>query len=307
MEQHHQSVLLNETIEALNVQPGGSYIDCTVGGGGHAAAILKASSPGGQLLGFDADPVAIQTAQSILKKYGKSVLLVNQNFSHLGEISTECNFRPVHGILFDLGMSSLQLTESGRGFSFQHDAPLDMRFSPDQELTAAQIVNDFSESELATLIWNYGEERRSRRIAKRIIEARPLQTTLELAHVVTNAINGERGRIHPATKTFQALRMAVNQEVENLRSALKQAVHLLGFGGRLVVISFHSLEDRPVKEFMAREARACICPPETPECTCQHRPTLRLVSKGVIRPSAQEIKENPRSRSAKMRVAERVN
>jgi len=307
MNQVHEPVLLKETIEALQVQPGGRYIDCTVGGGGHSAAILEASSPGGQLLGLDADPQAILNAKPILKQYGKSVLLVNENFSQLEAVSSECGFRPVHGILFDLGMSSNQLTEHGRGFSFQHEAPLDMRFSPDQELTASQIVNDFSESELAMLIWNLGEERRSRKIARLIVKNRPLQTTLELAQVVSKAVNGERGKLHPATKTFQALRMAVNREIENLRSALGQAVNLLGFGGRLVVISFHSLEDRPVKEFLTREARGCICPPETPVCICDHTPTLRLISKGIIRPSAQEIATNPRSRSAKMRVAERIS
>ncbi|MFC2027614.1 16S rRNA (cytosine(1402)-N(4))-methyltransferase RsmH [Chloroflexota bacterium] len=307
MNQVHEPVLLKETIEALQIQPGGRYIDCTVGGGGHAAAILEASSPGGQLLGLDADPQAILNSKPILKQYGKSVLLVNENFSELEAVSSECDFRPVHGILFDLGMSSNQLTEHGRGFSFQHEAPLDMRFSPDQELTASQIVNDFSENELAMLIWNLGEERRSRKIAKLIVKNRPFQTTLELAQVVSKAVNGERGKLHPATKTFQALRMAVNREIENLRSALGQAVNLLGFGGRLVVISFHSLEDRPVKEFLTRESRGCICPPETPVCICDHTPTLRLISKGIIRPSAQEIATNPRSRSAKMRVAERIS
>lgn len=307
MIQTHQPVLLNETINALQVQPGGRYIDCTIGGGGHAAAILEASSPGGQLLGLDADPQAIKNAKPILKQYGKSVLLVNENFNNLESVATECNYRPVHGILFDLGMSSIQLAEHGRGFSFQHEAPLDMRFSPDQELTASQIINDYPENELAMLIWNLGEERKSRKIAKHIVKNRPLQTTLELAHVVSKAVNGERGKLHPATKTFQALRMAVNREIENLRLALGQAVNLLGFGGRLVVISFHSLEDRPVKEFLTREARGCICPPETPVCICGHTPTLRLVSKGIIRPSAQELEANPRSRSAKMRVAERIS
>jgi 16S rRNA (cytosine1402-N4)-methyltransferase len=306
IERHHTPVMLKETLEALVVQPGGRYVDCTVGEGGHSAAILAQSSPGGQLLGFDADPQAIRTAQIALREYGKSVLLVNENFNRLEEIATKHNFSPVHGILFDLGMSSLQLAQEGRGFSFQEDAPLDMRFSPDQDLTAAQIVNDLSEGELAMLIWNYGEEPRSRKIAKRIVENRPVKTTLELAEIVTKAVNGERGRIHPATRTFQALRIAVNREIENLRSALEQAVNILGIGGRLVVISFHSLEDRPVKEFLGREAKGCICPPETPLCICGHTPRIRLVSKGVIKPLADEIEANPRSRSAKMRVAERI-
>ncbi|MBM3132624.1 MAG: 16S rRNA (cytosine(1402)-N(4))-methyltransferase RsmH [Chloroflexi bacterium] len=305
MEQH-EPVLLRETLDSLRVQPGGRYIDCTVGGGGHSAAILEASSPGGQLLGLDADPKALEIARKSLEKYGKSVVLVNANFNRLEEIASKYNFRPVHGILFDLGMSSLQLAEKGRGFSFQNDAPLDMRFSPEQEMTAAQIVNDFSENALAKLIWDYGEDRRSRKIARRIVANRPLRTTLDLANVIAGAVNGERGRIHPATKTFQALRMAVNKELDNLRGALEQAVGLLGKGGRVVVISFHSLEDRMVKEFFNREARGCICPPEAPACTCHHIPRLRQVIKGVLRPTAEEIAANPRSRSAKMRVAERI-
>ncbi|MBT9166225.1 MAG: Ribosomal RNA small subunit methyltransferase H [Chloroflexi bacterium] len=306
MEQWHHPVMLKETIEALRVQPGGRYIDCTVGQGGHAAAILEWSSPGGQLLGLDADPQAIKTARFTLREYQKSMLLINENFGRLEKVASDHNFRPVHGVLFDLGLSSLQLAGEERGFSFQRDGPLDMRFSPDQELTAAQVVNDFPEDDLAMLIWSYGEERRSRRIARGIVENRPVKTTLELAGIVARAVNGEGGGIHPATRTFQALRIAVNREIENLMLALEQAVNLLGFGGRLVVISFHSLEDRPVKEFLSRESRGCICPPETPVCTCRHTPRLRLVSKGVIRPTADEIEANPRSRSARMRVAERI-
>ncbi len=307
MDQFHVPVMLKETLAALRVQPGGRYVDCTVGQGGHAAAILEGSSPGGQLLGFDADPQAIKVAQFTLQEYGKSVLLINDNFSRLEKVSSEHNFRPVHGVLFDLGVCSLQLAEEGRGFSFRLDGPLDMRFAPDQELTAAEIVNDFPEDDLAKLIWSYGEERRSRRIARGIVASRPVKTTLELAGIVAKAVNGERGRIHPATRTFQALRIAVNREVENLILALKQAVNLLGCGGRLVVISFHSLEDRPVKELMRREASGCICPPETPVCICTHTPRLRLVSKGIVRPTADEIEANPRSRSAKLRVAERID
>jgi 16S rRNA (cytosine1402-N4)-methyltransferase len=306
MEQHHTPVLLEQTIEALKVQPGGRYVDCTVGQGGHATAILKRSYPGGQLLGLDADPQAVKAAQFALREYEKSVLLVSENFNRLEEVCSKYNFRPVHGILFDLGMSSIQIADEGRGFSFQKDAPLDMRFSPNQELTAAHIVNNFPENDLAMLIGSYGEERRSRRIARCIVKNRPIQTTSELARIVAGAVNGKRGKIHPATKTFQALRIAVNREMENLKSALGQAVGLLGFGGRLAVISFHSLEDRIVKEFLSREAKGCICPPETPVCTCGHTPRLRLVSKGVIKPTMDEIKANPRSRSARMRVAERI-
>ncbi len=301
----HIPVLVEETIQALAVQPGGRYIDCTLGGGGHAAAILEHSSPGGQLLGIDADPEAIEAARQRLKAYADSCLLVNDNFVNLESICYRYDFLPVHGILFDLGLSSLQLGDSRRGFSFQHDAPLDMRLNPSQKLTAADIVNTYTETELAHLIKTYGEEGYSRQIARRIVQERPLKTTLELARIIEQVVR-RRGKIHPATKTFQALRIAVNQELEHLESALKQAVHLLGFEGRLVVISYHSLEDRIVKQFMQREARDCVCPPGTPTCVCGHTASLRLLNRRVITPSAAEVQTNPRSRSARLRAAERV-
>ena len=302
----HIPVLLKEAIEALDVQPGGRYIDCTVGGGGHAAAILEQSSPGGQLLGIDADPKAVTIARARLKAYNKSILLINENFNNLQATCIKYDFFPVHGILFDLGLSSLQLNNDERGFSFQHDAPLDMRFSPSQEVTAADIINTFSETELAHLIRTYGEERYSHRIAPCIVQQRPVRTTLHLAHILEQAIRGRRGRIHPATRTFQALRIAVNHELEHLEVALRQAVSLLGINGRLVVISYHSLEDRIVKQFMQREAKDCICLPGILTCVCGHKAILRLISKKVITPSLAEIQLNPRSRSAKLRVAEHV-
>jgi len=302
----HTPVLLDEAVRALAVQPGGRYIDCTLGNGGHALSILKQSSPGGQLLGIDADPEAIKAAGSRLQRYSESTKLVNQSFANLENICLKYDFRPVHGILFDLGLSSLQLAKAHRGFSFQQDGPLDMRLSPDQELTAADIVNHYSEGELASIIRAYGEEMRSRRIARAIVQERPIETTLELARIVEKAVGGRKGRIHPATKTFQALRIAVNRELENLLSALRQAVGLLGFGGRLVVISYHSLEDRIVKQFLQRESRDCICPPGTPACVCGHTASLKLINKKVITASDEEIKLNPRSRSAKLRAAERL-
>lgn len=304
----HIPVLVKETVEALNVLPWGRYIDCTIGNGGHAAAILEHSAPGGQLLGIDADPEAIKAAQARLDIYRDFIRLVNDNFANLEMICRKYNFRspPINGILFDLGLSSLQLGDSFRGFSFQNDGPLDMRFGPNQKLTAAEIVNNYSEIELAKLIWTYGEEIHSRRIARQIVLARPLSTTLQLAQVVEQAVGSRRERIHPATKTFQALRIAVNQELKNLDSALKQAVNLLDFDGRLVVISYHSLEDRIVKRFMQREAKDCICPPETPTCVCGHKARLGLINEKVITPSPAEIQANPRSRSAKLRAAERI-
>jgi 16S rRNA (cytosine1402-N4)-methyltransferase len=301
----HIPVLVNETIQALAVQLGGRYVDCTLGGGGHAAAILEHSSPGGQLLGIDADPEAIKIAEAKLQTHRDSTLLVNDNFVNLQAICIRYDFYPVHGILFDLGLSSIQL-DSNRGFSFQHDAPLDMRLSPHQEITAADVVNTSPEAELAHIIATYGEEAHSHQIARRIVQERPMQTTRQLVQAIEQAVGGKRGRIHPATKTFQALRIAVNQELDHLEAALKQAINLLGFAGRLVVISYNSLEDRIVKQLMQQESKDCICPPGTPTCVCGHTACLRLINKKVITPSPIEVRLNPRSRSAKLRAAERI-
>jgi 16S rRNA (cytosine1402-N4)-methyltransferase len=301
----HTPVLLAEVLQALTVQPGGRYIDATLGGGGHAAAILEYSAPGGQLLGIDADPIAVKIARERFRGSRDSILIVNDNFANLRSICIKHDFFPVHGILFDLGLSSLQLDGSGRGFSFQHDAPLDMRFNPTQVTTAADIVNNASEMKLANIIRTYGEESHSHRIARSIVKERPIETTGQLARIIEKTV-GRRGRLHPATRTFQALRVAVNHELENLEAALKQAVDLLGYEGRLVVITYHSLEDRIVKQFTQKEARGCICPPGTPTCVCGHTPSLRLVNKKVIVPTAAEIRANPRSRSAKLRAAERI-
>jgi 16S rRNA (cytosine1402-N4)-methyltransferase len=298
--------MLEECVAALQVQRGGRYVDCTVGGGGHASAILGEASPGGRLLGLDADPHAIKIARERLKDYGRDVILVNENFRYLENICTRHRFRPVNGIIFDLGISSLQLDESGRGFSFRQESPLDMRFSATQALTAAEIVNNYSEPDLASLLYRYGEEARSRQIARRIVRKRPLRTTLELARIVEQVVPAVRGKIHPATKTFQALRIAVNEELENLELALEQALNLLGSGGRIVVISFHSLEDRLVKGFFRREAQGCLCPPEVPVCVCGHTPRFRVISKKATKPSPAEVESNPRSRSARMRFGERI-
>jgi 16S rRNA (cytosine1402-N4)-methyltransferase len=302
----HIPVLAREVIETLSVQPGGRYIDCTLGSGGHSQSIMEHSAPGGQMLGIDADPDAIRTASRRLRPFEKSVLLVNDNFVNLRDICIKYDFFPVHGILFDLGISSPQLDEEGRGFSFQYDAPLDMRFNPNQRTSAADIVNTYSEPELARLIKTYGEEVNNRQIAKMIVQKRPIKTTLQLADLVEQAVGGRHGRMHPATRTFQALRIVVNHEMENLESSLNQAVTLLGFGGRLVVISYHSLEDRIVKQFMQREAKNCICPPEAMNCTCGHKANLKIITRKIITPAFAEVEMNPRSRSAKLRGAERI-
>ncbi|HVP04793.1 MAG TPA: 16S rRNA (cytosine(1402)-N(4))-methyltransferase RsmH [Dehalococcoidia bacterium] len=302
----HVSVLLDEALQYLAVQPGGRYVDCTLGAGGHARAIMHASAPGGLLLGIDADPHAIEFARDTLHEYADSVQLVNGNFRDLKMIAGSRNFIPVHGVLFDLGISSMQLAQAGRGFSFQTEAPLDMRFSEKQSVSAADIVNEFQEDALANLIWEFGEERFSRRIAKAIVQARPLRTTTQLANVISRLQPDRHSRIHPATRTFQALRIAVNDELSSLASALEQATEILGAGGRLAVISFHSLEDRIVKQFMQRESRDCVCPPEQPTCTCGHTATLRILTKRPVTPGAEELARNPRSRSARLRAAERL-
>ncbi len=305
----HVPVLLDEVVAGLLARPGGHFVDCTVGLGGHSAAILREISPSGRLLGIDADPDAIKISTDTLSNHGETVTLVNDNFTNLEAICERYRFHPVDGILFDLGVSSLQLDTAERGFSFHLDAPLDMRFNPEQGLAASDIVNRFSEQELAKLIERYGEERHSRRIARYIAQNRPITTTGELAQLVQQAsvASSRRSKIHPATRTFMALRIAVNSELQNLELALKQTTNLLRPGGRLAVISYHSLEDRIVKQFMRYAASSCVCPPETIICRCGHVPTLKLISRKVIKPTTLEIESNPRSRSARLRIAERLN
>jgi len=302
----HIPVLVKEAVEGLQTKPGGYFIDCTVGMGGHAAAILERIPPQGKLLGIDADPEAIRVARAKLGDYKEAVILANDSFANLNAICKKYDFYPVGGILFDLGVSSMQLDTAQRGFSFQRDAPLDMRFNPQQELTAHDIINSFPEPELARIIKEYGEERHSRLIARHIVQGRPITSTLQLAQLVEQVLGRHRTKIHPATRTFMAVRIAVNRELESLRVALEQTINLLHYQGRLVVISYHSLEDRIVKEFMRREASSCVCPPRTIVCRCGHVPTLKLISRKVIKPTPLEIESNPRSRSAKLRIAERL-
>ena len=301
----HISVLYQEVLAGLRIKPGGRYIDGTVGGGGHARGILVASAPDGELLGIDADPMAVALAGEQLAEFAGRVTVVQGNFADLEAIAEEHGFCPVEGILLDLGLSSLQLEAAGRGFAFRLDGPLDMRFDPSQVTTAADLVNTLSREELADILFRYGEEPQSRRIARAIVAERPINTTGELAALVSASV-GRRGRIHPATRTFQGLRIAVNEELECLAGALPQALRLLASGGRLAIISFHSLEDRLVKQFFRNEARDCVCPPEIPVCVCDHRATLGIVTKKPIRPSAEEVAANPRSRSAKLRIAYRL-
>ncbi|MBN1374645.1 MAG: 16S rRNA (cytosine(1402)-N(4))-methyltransferase RsmH [Dehalococcoidia bacterium] len=302
----HMPVMVNEAVESLNIQPGKRYVDCTLGGGGHAMAILAKNGPSCELLGIDSDPEAIRIAQHNLYDYFESTVIINDNFYNLENICRETNFLPVDGILFDLGLSSLQLATAERGFSFQHSGPLDMRFNPDEQLTAADIVNKLPESKLAQLIYIYGEEPLANKIAKNIVLNRPVNDTAELASIVINTVGEQHGKIHPATKTFQALRIAVNRELEHLTSALEQSLHCLAKGGRLAVISYHSLEDRIVKNFMLRETKSCICPGNLPECRCNHLPQFILINKHPLIPDDTEIRNNPRSRSAKLRIAQKL-
>jgi 16S rRNA (cytosine1402-N4)-methyltransferase len=304
-ELRHIPVLYQEVLAGLCTKPGGRYIDATVGGGGHARGILMASAPDGKLLGIDADPMAVAWASKQLAEFGKRATLVQGNFADLEEIALGYGFCPVDGIFLDLGLSSMQLEAAGRGFSFQLDGPLDMRFGPNRATAAADLVNTLSVEELTDILSRYGEEPRARRIARAIVAERPINTTRELAALVERTV-GHRRRLHPATRTFQALRMAVNEELLCLAEALPQALRLLMPGGRLAIISFHSLEDRLVKDFFRSEARDCLCPPEAPICTCDHRATLGIVTKRPIKPSAEEVATNPRSRSAKLRVAYRL-
>ena len=292
-ERGHVPVLLAEALEALAIKPGGRYVDCTLGRGGHTAAILER---GGEVLALDADPAAVAA-------YRGPARLVQTYFDRLEQVAA--GFAPVNGVLFDLGLSSPQLEDPARGFSFAADGPLDMRFDRGQGQPAADIVNQCSVDELARIFRDYGEEPRARMMARAVERARPLRTTGELARTIERAAGG-RGRIHPATRIFQALRIATNRELERLSAALDQAVRILGSGGRLVVISFHSLEDRIVKTFFAAEARDCVCPPRTPVCVCGHTASLRLVTRKPITPSEAEVARNPRARSAKLRAAERI-
>ena len=301
----HISVLFDQVMLWLRPRSGGRYIDCTLGGAGHAAGILERSSPDGQLLGLDADPEAIKRGRQALGPFGMRVTLVHANFRDLGRVAQSHGFSSVDGILLDLGLSSHQLVHPGRGFSFQTDGPLDMRFNPQQEIRARDLVNNSGETELANLLWELGEERHSRRIARHIVANRPIETTSQLAELVRRAYH-TRSRIHPATRTFQALRMAVNDELGSLQQGLEAAMSLLAPEGRLAVISFHSGEDRVAKRFLNREAHDCVCPEEVLFCVCDHEAQLSILTKRPLRPSAEEIARNPKSRSARLRVAARL-
>ena len=306
MRPHHTPVMVEEVLAALQITPSGSYIDCTVGAGGHSLAILDAA-PDARLLGLDLDAEAVSLSERRLERHRDRVTLVQGNFAEVDAIARKQGFDPAHGVLLDLGLSSVQVDVGGRGFSFRREARLDMRFDPTQTITAYEVVNEFPEDSLSEIISRLGEEPRARRLARAIVRSRPIETTTELAEVVARALGrGARGRTHPATRTFPAIRMAANEEPDNLKRGLEATMRILGAGGRLVVISYHSLEDRLVKSTLRREASRCICPPGTPVCMCGHTPSIKLINRRVIKPTAAEVRANPRGRSARMRVAERI-
>ncbi|HWJ02215.1 MAG TPA: 16S rRNA (cytosine(1402)-N(4))-methyltransferase RsmH [Verrucomicrobiae bacterium] len=311
MDFHHVTVMLQEAIEFLAIKPGGVYVDCTLGGGGHSSEILKALQGSGELISFDQDPKAIEAAGKRLSAIAPNFTLINKNFSYLGEELKPRYPQGVKGILFDIGVSSPQLDEGERGFSYMQDAPLDMRMDPRAEVTAARLVNTLSEVELTKIIWDYGEERWAKRIAQFIVERRKggnLTTTGELVDVIKAAIpaGARREGPHPAKRTFQALRIAVNDELGVFARALDSAVDCLAPGGRLVVITFHSLEDRIAKEKFQGWTGRCTCPPEIPVCVCKPEAKVKLLTRKPLAPSPGELVNNPRARSAKLRAVERI-
>jgi 16S rRNA (cytosine1402-N4)-methyltransferase len=293
-------------LEGLNVRPGGAYLDATMGEGGHCGPVLEACQPGGRVLGLDADPSVVPLAAQRLAHFGESFRARAGNYADMKSIAGETGIKELDGILFDLGFSSRQIDDAARGFSFQGDGPLDMRFDASQELTAAEIVNNWPEGDLALTIFQYGDEPRARRIATAIARERPVESTSVLASIVAKAIGGSRRKIHAATRTFQALRIRVNRELDNLKKGLESSIDLLATGGRLVVITYHSLEAAIVKSFMRRESGICVCPPVQPVCNCGRVQRLRRITRKAIAPSEQEVSDNPRARSARLRVGERV-
>lgn len=302
----HQPVLYHEIIEVLNPVSTGRYIDGTVGAGGHARGILQASSPDGLLLGMDLDRDALALARTALAPFGERAHLVHGSYTQMAAEAARLGWDAVDGILLDLGFSSMQVDNSERGFSLRSDAPLDMRFDNTSGTAAAELVNHLPERDLADLIWRYGEEQQSRRIARAITQNRPIASAAQLSEVIANSVPRKRSGIHPATLTFQALRIAVNHELENVAAVLPAAVNLLKPDGRLAVISFHSLEDRIVKQFFHTESRDCLCQPSQLICTCHHKASLKEISRKPLIASPGEAGNNPRSRSAKLRVVQKL-
>lgn len=311
MEFHHISVLLNECIDNLNIKPDGIYVDGTMGGGGHSLEIAKRLTTG-RLICIDQDPNAHEAAGKRLAEYKDRITFVRDNFGNIKSILDSLGIEKIDGMLLDIGVSSHQLDEAERGFSYQQDAPLDMRMNPDRPFSAYDVVNGYDEDELDRVIFTYGEERWARRIAQFIVkerEAKPIETTGELVGIIKKAVpkGARKDGPHPAKRTFQAIRIEVNGELEVLQRAIDDVAARLAVGGRLCIITFHSLEDRIVKEAFRKQENPCICPPQFPVCVCGKKPLGRVITRKPILPSKEELEENPRSRSAKLRVLEGVS
>jgi len=303
----HLPVLLTETVGQLILQENGVYMDGTTGDGGHSQAILRAQPQVKTVLGIDWDSRSMEISQARLAEFGERFVSVHGNYADMVSLAAEQGITEVNGILLDLGFSSRQIENPGYGLSFQTDEPLDMRYDLDGDVTAEEIVNTYKERELGQLIRRFGEEPRGMSIARAIIKERPVETTVQLANIIVGVLGRRPGqRVNPATRTFQALRIAVNEELTNVENGLDAAVSLLATAGRLAVISYHSLEDRIVKSFFNREAATCVCPPSLPVCICATMPRIKIINRRVIKPSSEEIQSNPRSRSAKLRVVQRI-
>lgn len=307
----HEPVLLQEVVTGLNIKPNGTYVDCTLGGAGHSERIARSLSGKGRLLGLDQDDAALQAARERLANIPCRIDLVKRNFRQLASVLDELQIEKVDGVLFDIGVSSYQLDKAERGFSYNREAPLDMRMDAANPLSAHDIINEWETGEIARILWKYGEEKFSRKIALAITkkrEKKPIETTTELADIVKNAIPAAARRRgpHPAKRTFQAIRIAVNDELGALEAGLHAAVSRTTTGGRICVITFHSLEDRIVKELFREQSQGCTCPPDFPVCVCGNKQVLRTVNRKPIVPSASEVANNPRARSAKLRIAEKL-
>ncbi|MBQ7241158.1 MAG: 16S rRNA (cytosine(1402)-N(4))-methyltransferase RsmH [Firmicutes bacterium] len=307
MEFNHISVLLKESIDFLNIKPEGFYVDGTLGGGGHSEQILQMLQTG-KLIAFDRDKDAIEAAEKRLAQYKDKLIIVHDNFRNLKENLEILKIDKVDGIILDLGVSSYQLDTAERGFSYSYDAPLDMRMNEEDEFSAYNVVNEYTKEELANVIYKYGEEKWAKRIAEFIVERRPLNTTFELVEAITAAVpkSARKSGPHPAKRTFQAIRIEVNKELEGLKEDLCSMAECLNEGGRFSVITFHSLEDRIVKEAFRKLENPCECPPEFPVCVCGKKPIAKVITRKPVLPSKEEIEKNPRSRSAKLRVAEKI-
>ena len=307
---HHVSVLLEECIDGLDIKPDGIYVDGTLGGAGHSSQIAKRLTTG-TLIGIDRDPVALKAAGERLAPYGDRVKLVHSNFCEVKQVLDDLNIEGVDGILLDLGVSSPQLDDCSRGFSYMADAPLDMRMNNEDPLTAADVVNTWSQEELKRILYDYGEERYAPRIAEAICRRRaekPIETTLELVDIIRSAMPAAalREKQHPAKRSFQAIRIAVNDELGSVEKVMRDAIPCLNPGGRLAIITFHSLEDRIVKNGMAAAAKGCTCPPSFPVCVCGKKPKVKLISRKPITSTQEELDRNPRARSAKLRICEKL-